>query len=417
MYVKITTIFLLCLSILSFSQTEQTQSDQPTTKALNTAGLRYLEIIVLNDDDEHIFGLKKEAFKITLNGIEQPISSIREINLLKPGEDSVQFNPEAFKENPLYHLFLIANVPSDYRLIEKMKEGLLEFLRENDKKGIPMEFFIVNPGDIRKLTEMTDDVNQLSSELVNAFSAKLFCHEMSFFMEDTKSSLINNLSAFSNSIAQLSGTKRIVFLSAGIPDTFGLDNFDTGLGSLNPASPDYQSKQQSMSLDQQRLESKKRKEFSDKLIDLRNNLLLAAIKLDFIDLSKSIKTSRPSEGMSSSRSSTSTSSTSSSTSEFGDNRSQYDLGVKMQMSSEVKLRIAKDLARIGGGELFEKALASSGKFKDYLNQILYTNAHYYVIEYIPKIGEATEEQILEINAIVENDDAEKLIYNQYLLIK
>lgn len=412
MKIKIMTILLIIFS--SFAAAQNPPSGQQPS---NNSGISRIEVVVMNDDDEHLYGLKADSFKIFIDGMEQQITSVKEINLLKPDQDMPQYSQEAMKENPLYHLILIANIPSDRRLVEKMKDGLIEFLKENEKSGIPMEFFIVNPGEIKKLTEMTDDVNQLSAEIVNAFSSNIFCHEMSFFMENTKFSLIDNLSAFINTIGKLNGTKRIVFLSAGIPDTFGLDNYDTGLAGISSStasSPETLSRQQAASLDQQRYESKRRKEFSDKLMDFSKILSPTDIKLDFVDLSKSFKSTRSEEGMASSRSASTISS--SNTSEFSLNRDQYNVGVQMKTSSEVKLRIAKDLVRIGGGELFEKALSSSDKIAEYLNQILYKNGHYYIIEYNPKISDDEEKSLKEIKIEVKNDDAEKVIFNQYILM-
>jgi hypothetical protein len=89
----------------------------------------------------------------------------------------------------------------------------------------------------------------------------------------------------------------------------------------------------------------------------------------------------------------------------------------MKVDSEVKLRIARDLATAGGGELFEKALSSSGKLKDYLNQILYINAHYYLIEFTPNILATPDEKLIEIKLEVENDDVDKVIYNQNLYVE
>jgi hypothetical protein len=89
----------------------------------------------------------------------------------------------------------------------------------------------------------------------------------------------------------------------------------------------------------------------------------------------------------------------------------------MKVDSEVKLRIARDMAAAGGGELFEKALSSSGKLIDDLNQILYINSHYYLIEFTPKVITDSEDKLIEINLEVENDDVEKVIYNQNLYVE
>jgi hypothetical protein len=298
-----------------------------------------------------------------------------------------------------------------------MKEGLLDFLSENEDTGAPIEIFIVNPDNIKKLTEMTVNTNALSVELVNAFSAKMFCNEMSFFMEDTKFNLIKNLTEFANSLEKLGGTKKIIFMSAGIPDTFGLNYFDTNPYKQTDAM-ESGSLQKSQSFDQQRQEAKERKDFADVLKGLTTILNKSNIKIDFVDLSKSTRSSRPSEGLADSRSySSSTSAATDAGSSFSNTGSQYSYGAMMKVSSEVKLRIARDLASAGGGELFEKALSSSGKFKDYLNQILYDNAHYYLIEFTPKAASESEDKLTDIKLEVENDDVEKVIYNQNLYLE
>jgi VWFA-related protein len=414
--ISILITILLCLTFLG--RAEQTETAPVAASIAGNPGSRYVEVIVLNDDDEHIPGLKKGAFKLTLNGVEQQISSVREINLLKAGEDSKQYDTAMLKDNPLYHFILIANVPADNRQLIKMKEGLLEFLGENENTGAPMEIFIVNPGGISKLTEMTVDINALNAEIISAFSAKIFCNEMSFFMEDTKFTLAKNLTDFANSLEKVEGSKKIIFMSAGIPDTFGLDYFD-----INPIaqgnSQESESLKKSQSLDQQRQEAKKRKEFSDSLSGLAAILNRSNVKIDFVDLSKSTRSSRPGEGLADSRSSSNPSSSSAqyTGSSYSNTGDQYAYGAMMKVDSEVKLRIARDLAAAGGGELFEKALSSSGKLKDYLNQILYINAHYYLIEFTPKVVTDSEDKLVEIKLEVENDDVEKVIYNKNLYIE
>jgi VWFA-related protein len=417
--ISILITILLCLSLLGSAQ--QTETTPANTEIIKNPASRYIEAIVLNGDDEHISGLQKDAFKLTLNGVEQHIASIREISLLKTGEDSRQYDPAMLKDNPLYHIILIANVPADGRQIDKMKEGLLDFLSENENTGAPMEIFIVDPGEIRKLTVMTTDMNILKAEVVNAFSAKMFCNEMSFFMEDTKFNLIKNLTEFSNSLEKLEGTKKIIFMSAGIPDTFGLDYFDTATVPIMQSgdSQESTSAKKSQSFEQQRLESKKRKEFADLMRGLTAVLNKSDVKIDFVDLSRATRSSRPGEGLADARSSSnlSSSSTQTSTSEYVSARDQYSNGAMMKVSSEVKLRIAKDLAAAGGGELFEKSLSSSGKLKDYLNQILYINAHYYLIEFTPKMVTDSEDKLNEIKLEVNDDNAERVIYNQNLYVE
>jgi len=418
-YLSISIITLLCAAFLGTA--EQTETTPVNARIAGNPGSRYIEVIVLNDDDEHIPGLQKGEFKLSMNGIEQQIASISEVSLLKAGEDSRQYDAAMLKDNPLYHIILIANVPADNRQIIKMKEGLLDFLSENENTGAPMEIFIVNPGEIKKLTEMTADINALNAELVNAFSAKMFCNEMSFFMEDTKFSLIKNLAEFAYSLGKIDGTKKIIFMSAGIPDTFGLDYFDIATNPImgSADSRENESQKKGQSLEQQRQEAKKRKEFADLLRGLTAILNRSNVKIDFVDLSKSTRSSRPGEGLADSRSGSRTSSASTqySGSSYSNAGDQYAYGAMMKVDSEVKLRIARDLAAAGGGELFEKALSSSGKLKDYMNQILYINAHYYLIEFTPKVVSDSEDKMIEIKLEVDKDDVEKVIYNKNLYIE
>jgi VWFA-related protein len=418
-YISIVTITLMFAALLGIAQ--QTETTPVAARMTGNPGSKYIEVIVLNDDDEHILGLQKNAFKLSLNGVEQQISSIKEINLLKASEDSRQYDAAKLKDNPLYHFILIANVPADNRQINKMKTGLLDFLSENENIGAPMQIFIVNPDNIYKLTELTNNTNTLSAELVNAFSAKMFCNEMSFFMEDTKFNLIKHLTEFASALEKLEGTKKIIFMSAGIPDTFGLDYFDTLTDPLMQAPEDRvsDSEKKGQSLEQQRQEAKKRKEFADSLSVLAGILNISNIKIDYVDLSSSTRSSRPGEGLADSRSSSLPSASSQYTggSDFSNAGNQYAYGSMMKVTSEVKLRIAKDLAAAGGGELFEKAVSSSGKLQDYLNQILYNNAHYYLIEFKPKVTAESESKLNKINLEVENDDVEKVIYNQNLYLE
>lgn len=414
-------VIILLMSAALMISGNQTETNTPNPAPTVNTGLKYLRVIVLNDDDEHISGLKKEQFKLSINGEDQRISSVKEINLLTGDEDSRQYNQNLLKEDPVYHVIMIANIPQDARQVSKMKDGLLDFLSENENSGAPIGIFILTPSGITKLTDMTTDINVLNAEVINAFSRKMFCNEMSFFMEDTKFALIKHLAEFALSLVNIPGSKDLIILSAGIPDTFGLNYYDTMTNPIvNSGSSDaeVQARKGSQSLDQQRLEAKARKEFGDSLRGLSGLLSKSNIKIDFVDLSKTTRSSRAGLGLADSRSSISSGASSSNdASGFANTGDQYNFGVSLKVDTEVKLRIARDLASAGGGEMFEKGLSSSGQLTDYLNQILYNNAHYYIIEFKPAVDTTSDEKIVDLNLEVKNDDAEKVIYNKNLFLE
>ena len=407
-------VFTFCM----FAQ-EKTTEQSKEYEVTVTKNFRLVDLIVLDDDDEHVTGLKKENIRLWHNGVEQKIISLDIVDYLEkdkiapaatsgPFLEEVKQREALSKGLPIWQIFVIANVPLNKRLLEKFEEGFIEYIEDNLTARDMAAVYVIDTRGIWRIIGFTSDKKEIIDRVGPVLRKANLPHEMMFARPEAQLKLLNKLREFAVAMRNINGRKNLVLLSAGMPDITGQDYTDvtTGISGSGGASSNVD--ETSRNLDQLRRSSKEKQELTDAVVELRNKLAETNTTIDIIDL----YARRRARG-----------------SQFGDVSRSIGLpddeafepdrpgqGIRITADDEQRLAFIRDIAEAGGGTVYEHSLFSSGKLVDYLEELYYINSYYYVIGYEPtglKSNKDGSDKIeIEVKPDDEDIDIDRLIYKR-----
>lgn len=408
-------IGILIILITGFSigiilDAQEKTEDAP--KITVKAQFRSIEVVVLNDDDEHMMDLKKNNFKVFENGIEREIVAIDEISFLEDEAKPQKKSQLSFEEqiaadetreeaDSNSYIFMIANIYRDSGNIEKLSEGILSFIDDNLKSYDKVSIWIINEDGIKKVLDFTSDKKRIQEIFKKLFSMPGILPGEFLFQSAQKNLLmIDNLTKFSDYLSKIPGRKSILFFSKGIPIVKDMVDYKTATAEITG-----QETNQFDQVDKKVLQDIQ--EYKDKL---RIETSLANVTIyGFDTVTKSRKRSMLSDQGLTTSSDDSGSSTGSLVGIQDPTRSMFKSSAGDQSA---RIGIVRDVVDAGEGELYLQTLARKSKLPDSLEEVHYINSHYYVITYRLGSEETSDKEIADVDVKVTAEDFDRAIFKK-----